>query len=149
MRAGSEMYRRAGWKSLVIAGTAAVLLIVAGIVAYANRRPASPLSNSDLMNTRSVQQQTPFGAATVTPTAPIPKPSPVVAPNPAPPRSQHRSVSKRPPAKTRRAARRLRHSTPQDDSVAEDEVVVRHFTKPAPAVTSTATAGMKKYSDMN
>ncbi len=148
LRAGSRLGRRRAMHSLVAAALAAVILIIAGVVAYANRRPAAPLSNSDLVKSQSVQQQTPFGPATVNPPPPAPpKPSPAATPQ-APVRRSS-TASSHHSAKSRHAARRLRGAAPEDHSVAEDEVVVRHFSKAPPVVTSSTATGMKKYSDMN
>jgi hypothetical protein len=50
-----------------------------GYIAYANRRPASPLSPGALMMNGSIKQEVPFGPVTITPpAAAVPKPSPVV-----------------------------------------------------------------------
>jgi hypothetical protein len=148
LRAASQLGRRRAFHALVIAAIAAAILIAAGVIAYANRRPAAPLSNSDLVKSQSVRQQTPFGPATVAPPPPAPpKPTPAVTPQ-TPVRRSSTTSSHR-SAKSRRAARRLRGSNPQNDPVAEDEVVVRHFSKTPPVTTSSAATGMKKYSDTN
>ena len=55
------------------------LVALLGFVAYANRRPASPLSPGALMMNGSIKQDVPFGPVTITPpAAAAPKPSPVV-----------------------------------------------------------------------
>jgi len=60
------------------------LLLPLGFVAYANRRPASPLPPGALMRNGSMKQGVPFGPATITPPPATPKPSPVPPANPAP-----------------------------------------------------------------
>ena len=70
-------------KALVIASAAGLLLLL-GFVAYANRRPASPLAPGALLMNGSVKQSVPFGPATITPSAATPKPSPVPPANAAP-----------------------------------------------------------------
>jgi len=57
----------------------ASLVALVGFVAYANRRPASPLSPGALMLSASVKQEVPFGPVTITPPATAPNPSPVAA----------------------------------------------------------------------
>ena len=70
-------------KALVIASAAGLLLLL-GFVAYANRRPASPLAPGALLMNGSVKQAVPFDPATITPSAATPKPSPVPPANAAP-----------------------------------------------------------------
>ncbi len=137
-------------RKAIAAAAGIVLLFVLGIVAYANRRPASPLSLGALTRGASTQQQAPFGAATVTPPAPVaaPKPSPAVPPATA----QKRTSPARPAA--HRNARRLRRAPhtrkEEDDAVAEDEVVVRHFQTQRPRQQpTTSSAKLKRYSDMD
>jgi len=84
----------------------ASLLLLLGFVAYANRRPASPLSPGALMLGTSVKQEVPFGPVTITP----PAPSPVAAiPKPSPARPSAR-VPRRGPQPTAATAR-LNHDS--------------------------------------
>jgi hypothetical protein len=66
-------------RRIVATGFGAGLLLLLGFIAYANRRPASPLSPGALMLNGSVKQEVPFGPVTITPpTAGVKtKPSPV------------------------------------------------------------------------
>jgi len=70
-------------RTLAIASAAGLLLLL-GFVAYANRRPASPLAPGALLMNGSVKQAVPFDPATITPSAATPKPSPVPPANAAP-----------------------------------------------------------------
>jgi hypothetical protein len=132
-------------RKAVVTALGASLLVLLGFIAFANRRPASPLSPGALMRNQSVKQDTPFGAATITPApATAPKPSAAVAPAKTSPAA--RSATAKPRA-TRRSARRLRPRA-QDDPVAEDEVVVRHLQSARPRPQPTASnAKLRQYSD--
>lgn len=57
-------------KALATASAAGFLLLL-GFVAYANRRPASPLSPGALLLNGSVKQDVPFGPVTITPSATV------------------------------------------------------------------------------
>ena len=132
-------------RNAVVTAFGASLLVLLGFVAFANRRPASPLSPGALMQNDSVKQDKPFGAATITPRpATVPKPHAAIAPAKTSPAVRSTTQKRH---STRPSARRLRpHS--QDDTLAEDEVVVRHLqpsrSKPQP---TTANAKLKQYSD--
>jgi hypothetical protein len=121
----------------------ASLLLLLAFVAYANRRPASPLSPAVLMRDGQVKQNLPFGPATIMPAAAavVPKPSASTAAK-AP--TVVRPATRKPSA-GRRSAQPLRRPT-RDDSPAEDEAVVRHFTPPR-ARPQPSTAKLKQYSD--
>lgn len=116
------------------------LLLLLGFVAYANRRPASPLSPGALI--REVKQDVPFGAATITPPAATSKP---VVGTPASKRSPALRRATQPRPATQAGARQLRRPS-QDVSLAEDEVVVRHLTPPRP---QPSTAKLKRHSDLD
>jgi hypothetical protein len=139
-RAPGVMVRRA----LATAVGAGLLLLLA-FVAYANRRPASPLSPAALMRDGQVKQDLPFGPATITPApaAGVPKPSASMA---AKASSAVRPATRKPSA-GRRGAQQLRRPS-RDDSPAEDEVVVRHSTPPR-AGPQPSTAKLKRHSDMD
>jgi hypothetical protein len=128
----------------------ASLLVLLGFVAFANRRPASPLSPGALMRNDSVKQAKPFGAATIAPPATAAKQSAAAAPAKTAPAKTSPAVRSTPqkPRSTRRSARRLRPRS-EDDPMAEDEVVVRHLQSPRAKPQSTASnTKLKQYSDM-
>lgn len=110
------------------------LLVLMGFVAYANRRPASPLPLSAL---RDVKQDVPFGAASITPMAAASKPKTVIQGNK---RSAAVRLANRKPSGGQPGARR----SSRDD--APNEVVVRHLqpTQPQPS-----TAKLKRHSDLD
>ena len=137
----------------VVTALAASIVLLLGFFAYVNRRPASPLSPGALINNGSVKQDIPFGATTITPPPATPKPAAVrtAAARTAAVRTAKRSSPVRPAArKPQRSARRLRPRS-QNDPVAEDEVVVRHFqtSRPAPNSQPTASNNLKRHSDMD
>ena len=123
--------------------------VMLGWGAYASRRPASPLSPGVLMQSPKIVQQVPFGPASV-------------APQPRPPAMVHRTNTARQqprttkpsaarsstPAATKSKKKRPRYAS-GGNSVAEDEVIIRHFgTPPAPSPPTEAKAGIRRYSDM-
>jgi len=66
-------------RRIVATAFGAGLLLLLGYIAYANRRPASPLPPGALMMNGSIKQDVPFGPVTITPpAAAAPKPSPAV-----------------------------------------------------------------------
>ena len=73
-RASNVILRRAAATAL-----GAGLLLVLGFVAYANRRPASPLSPGALMMNTSINQEVPFGPVTIMPRAAVSKGSSLAA----------------------------------------------------------------------
>ena len=126
-------------RAAVVTACGLSVLLLLGFVAYANRRSASPLAPGALM--KDVKQNVPFGAATIAPPPAAPKP--VVAAPAGRPSPTVRPANQKPPA-ARHGARQLRR--PSQDSLAEDEVVVRHFTPPR-ARPQPSTAKLKRYSD--
>jgi hypothetical protein len=130
----------------VAAGLGASFVLLLGFIAYANRRPASPLTPWDLLHNHSIRQEVPFGAATI-PGAPVAaRPAAPAVKRPTTKASPAVRSSPRKPA-NQRTARRLRQSS-QNDSLAEDEVVVRHFQAAQPKPQSApSTAKLKHYSD--
>ncbi len=99
-------------KALAIASAAGFLLLL-GFVAYANRRPASPLAPGTLMMNGSAKNA-PFGPATITPSAATPKPSPVPPANTAP--AVRPAIPK--PSAARRSADLHRRPLQDDSSTA-------------------------------
>jgi len=73
-RASNVILRRAAATAL-----GAGLLLVLGFVAYANRRPASPLSPGALMMNGSINQEVPFGPVTIMPPTAVSKGSSLAA----------------------------------------------------------------------
>ena len=132
-------------RKAVVTAFGASLLVLLGFVGFANRRPASPLSPGALMRNQSVKQDTPFGAATISP-SPATAPRPNAATAPAKSSPAVRSTTNK-PRSTRRSTRRFRHRS-EGDPVAEDEVVVRHLQPARPTPQPTASnAKLKQYSD--
>ncbi len=128
----------------IITAFGATLVVLLGFLTYANRRPPSPPSPGAMMNNGSIKQGMPSGAASIMPTpAVVPKPS-AVAPvenssaiHPAAQKSRARQ----------RSATRIRRK-PQNDWLAEDEVVIRHFQILRPQQPQPSNAKLKRHSDM-
>ena len=145
--------REREWKKAFAAAGMVAVLGVAGIIAFANRRPASPLSDEELMRSRSIDQQTPFGSATITPPQPATPQTakPAATPTIQKPAPVHHTVTnsasgRRRPANSATGGR-LRQSSPEDEQVANDQVLVRHFQKPQPILKSAKTTSVKQISD--
>ncbi|MGE5206834.1 MAG: hypothetical protein ACM3PW_14555 [Chlamydiota bacterium] len=138
--------------AMALAGVTSVLLMAA-LVGYAHRRPASPVPASVLERSSAVEQKVPFGPA-VMPAA-APEPAPVV-------QTPMEAVLESPPAPEKRGFqrdfRRVRVDRHEVDYVADD-VTVRHFNygSPRTSLTHPATAvpvrvssgGVKQISDMD
>ncbi len=133
------------WRRAVATAFGASLMLLLGFIAYANRRPASPLSPGALMKNELVRQDVPFGAATITaaPVAVVPKPRASVPVKASP---ALRPATRKPSA-GRRSAQPLRRPS-RDDSPAEDEVVVRRSPAPRPKL-QPSTATLKRHSDVD
>ena len=101
-------------KTLAIASAAGFLLLL-GFVAYANRRPASPLAPGASLMNGSVKQSLPFSPATITPSAATSNPSPVPPANTAP---AVRPTTPKPSA-ARRSADLHRRPSRDDSSTAK------------------------------
>jgi hypothetical protein len=101
-------------KALAIASAVGLLLLL-GFVAYANRRPASPLAPGASLMNGSVTQAAPFDPATITPSAATPKPSPDTPVNTAP---AVRPATPKPSA-ARRSADLHRRPSRDDSSAAK------------------------------
>jgi hypothetical protein len=138
--------------AMALAGVTS-LLLMAALVGYAHRRPASPVPASVLERSGSVEQKVPFGPAVM----------PAAAPEPAPAvQTPMEAVLEPPPAPEKRGFqrdfRRVRVDRHEVDFVADD-VTVRHFTygSPRTSLTHPATAvpvrvssdGVKQISDMD
>jgi hypothetical protein len=120
-------------RRVVATAFGASLLLLLGFVAYANRRPASPLSPGALMREGLLKQDVPFGAATITPPAAAPKPSPIA--------TRKTSPAVRPA--NRKPATALPQRTARSDP---NGVMARRFpaTPPQP---QPSTAKLKQHSD--
>jgi len=149
--------RRSQLRGVFTGAAAATILFIAGMV-LANFHASSPLPN---LNGQSVQQDVPFGSATVhgtpgvtvggaktpkivRPTNPVPQQAAPAQPKPQP------SKTSAPSKKQKSQWHRFRKSTrsESDDAVADD-VVVRHFapTRKPIAKNTQQQAGLKHYSD--
>ena len=149
--------RRSQLRGVFTGAAAATILFIAGMV-LANFHASSPLPN---LNGQSVQQDVPFGSATVhgtpgvtvggaktpkivRPTNPVPQQAAPAQPKPQP------SKTSAPSKKQKSQWHRFRKSTrsESDDAVADD-VVVRHFapTQKPIAKNTQQQAGLKHYSD--
>jgi hypothetical protein len=139
--------------AMALAGVTSVLLMAA-LVGYAHRRPASPVPVSVLQRSNLVEQKVPFGPASL--------PAPAAAPSPAGealPSQTVLAVSAPIPERHsfRSDFRRVRVGRHEVDYVSND-VTVRHFDyrpragtvrHPAAPVPVTATTrGVKQISDM-
>ena len=139
--------RDADWRKAAIIAAGLALLATFGYAAYQSRKPAAPLSNSDLVRSQSVMQPVPFGAATITPPQASPT-TPQLPQRSAAPATTHQAVQAPAPQPKRRASRRTRSTA--DDSVADDEVVIhrRSSGSSAPATSAKSNTGPKHFSDL-
>ena len=137
--------------AMALAGVTSVLLM-AVLVGYAHRRPASPVPLSVLQRSNTVEQKVPFGPALIPAAAPLPTPitqtTAEALPEAAPLPERHSFHSD---------FHRVRVDGHEVDYVADD-VTVRHFNEkrkriaaPHPATTvpvSASSRGIKQISDM-
>lgn len=122
-----RLHRRPSSRDRVFKRAAvAAAIVAAGVISIwslgAVRRPASPLSQEQLVRSTIVEQQTPFGPAKVVPPAIRP------AVRPVPP--QKKAVAK-PPAKARTSKMHSSRTRAAENRSADgggDDVVVKHFT---------------------
>lgn len=137
--------------AMALAGVTSVLMM-AVLVGYAHRRPASPVSPSVLQRSNEVEQTVPFGPASL--------PAPALAPEATPQTSAQAVAVAAPlsePHGFRGDFRRVRVDRHEVDYVSDD-VTIRHFDAgqrantvrhPATAVPVTASSrGVKQISDM-
>jgi hypothetical protein len=137
------------WRAAATSAALVSVFAMIGWVAYANRRPASPLSGSATRQSqvRQSQVQPPHAPASVGPTivtptsagsaeAPTAPAAPKIIPVSVTTERTLQSASTTRTASTS-VRRRVRHSRNAADDVAED-VVVRHFapSQPSPATTA-------------
>lgn len=112
-----QNYRRAAVVAAML-----LLAIMLGWSVMGMRTPANPIGKSNLTN---VQQQTPFGAASVS--APVQTPAPNIRPAANPRPSSVRATRNKPTPTRHARTSNLRHRTTRSSSSNDDEVVVRHF----------------------
>jgi hypothetical protein len=140
---------------MALAGVTSVLLM-AVLVGYAHRRPASPVPLAVLQRSNAVEQKVPFGPAVLP--APMAAAAPIVA-------MPLESAAQAEPAPARhsfrRDFRRVRVGSHEVDYVADD-VTVRHFNyapkasrprsslihRAAPASITASRRDVKQISDM-
>lgn len=143
-------------KRAFVAAACLAVLAAIGWGAYANRTPASPLSNSQRVRASAIQQEVPFGAARIqwqaqprtaqTTVRPPAKPA-AGAQKPAAPKA-----SSKPRAAQPKRARRFATDSTDAGMVAEDQVIYHGAPKKS---TNRAAAqqqqqnGVKKISDMD
>jgi hypothetical protein len=126
-------------------------LLVVGWSAVTNRKPAAPLSNTELNRASDIKQEVPFGPASLGPngsagTAVKPA-QPSVSVDAAVPVPHVPAASAAPPqAKPKSAKHARKHVRPT--AAEDDKVVVRHFGAPAPKMKTDINAGLKRYSDL-
>ncbi len=112
-----QTFRRAA-----VTAAALLLAIIGGWALFGMRGPANPIGGSKLTN---VQQQTPFGAASVS--APVQAPAPSLRPTSSP-RPSAVSANSNKPAPTHHArVSPRRHRATRHSSSDDGEVVIRHF----------------------
>ena len=137
--------------AMALAGVTSVLLM-AVLMGYAHRRPASPLPLAALQRSEVVQQKVPFGAAVVSSPNPAPESEPVAVP------LETASISVAVPERHdfRDDFHRVRVDNHEVDYVSND-VTVRHFIykrpgslvpHPSPAVHIMTSGGVKQISDL-
>ena len=129
----------------VLTGAIAVSFLFLIGLTLSNFRPRSPLPAD--VTQPNVEQNVPFGSATIhaAPAQPRPVAQPPVRPQPQVQASKPAApVARQKPHPQRR---RFRSHSDEGDDVADD-VVVRHFNTQKPQPQHTQQAGLKKYSDM-
>ncbi len=118
------------WKLAAIFSTAVALAVMLAWL-VTTHKASSPIPAGMVMRSNGIQQQVPFGPVTLRP------PALASARRVAPRAPKPQTVQQ--PARTSGAQR------PQED----DEVVVRHFTKPNPAASRTMqSSSVKRFSDL-
>ena len=114
--------RDQNFRRAAITAAAILLAIIGGWGLFGMRGPANPIGGSKLTN---VQQQTPFGAASVS--APVQAPAPNLR-SASSPRPSAVSANRNKPAPTHHArVSTRRHRATRHSSADDGEVVVRHF----------------------
>lgn len=139
-----ERESRRVWKRSLVTAAALALLAMIGWAAYANRTPAAPLTNTDLVRGQQIEQEVPFGPATIQ--------GAQAAATPHPPRPAHRAerqpTSEKPQPAARREPRQHRYADDEVDIIAEDEVIYHGAPKRSNAHATRRDAdGVKRISD--
>lgn len=136
---------RAMKRGMVAAACVAVLVAI-GWGAYQNRTPAQPLSNQQRVRGSDIQQDVPFGAATI-------KPRPAAKPQPQPKTAQQKPAPASAPKPSPK--RTQRYAADDVDMVAEDEIVYHGAPKNSKSRASAQTPaqqqqdGVKRISDLD
>jgi hypothetical protein len=138
------------WKKAFAVAAGVVILVMLGIMAYGNRRPASPLSAGEVLRQNAIEQQSPFGPARLKPQASPARPA-VAVPH-APPTAAQAAAAQRPSPRKPDPGRRRRLDTAAGEDkewVDDEEVVVRHYSqRPQPDRKVASSNGVKRYSDL-
>lgn len=144
--AGESRMARATKRGFAAAAGLATLVAL-GWGAYQNRTPAAPLSNQQRVRGEAIQQDVPFGAATIKP-----QPRTTAAPKAAP---QQKAAEQKPaPAGAPKPApkRTRRYAADDVDMVAEDEIVYHGAPKNSKSRASASQPqqkdGVKRISDL-
>ncbi|HSL69496.1 MAG TPA: hypothetical protein VK864_04600, partial [Longimicrobiales bacterium] len=127
-----------------------LILVMLGMLAYGKRRPASPLSTSEIMRQNAIEQQSPFGPARLKPQV-SPEPPAVTKPS-APPSAASTAGGQTSSAQKPRPGRRVRTAAEEEGEkwVDDEEVVVRHYPpRRQPDRKLASKDGVKRYSDLD
>ena len=140
---------RAMKRGLVAAACVAVLMTI-GWSAYENRTPAQPLTNQQRVQGGQIQQDVPFGAASI---QPQPQQKPATA-KPQSPQQKKTAQQKPAPAAAPKTSpkRERRYANDDVDMVAEDEIVYHGAPKNSKSRASAQPQqkdGVKKISDLD
>ena len=136
-------------KAAFVASIVALVAMVGFAVAM-NIHPSSPIPHSMVQN--PVQEKSPFGAASITPTTTSTGVAARTVARPVAALPQHDAapVAKPTPQSTKPSPNRARHRAAADDYVADDEVVVHHYGQTAQQKhppSAQTRAGIRRYSD--
>jgi hypothetical protein len=132
--------RERQWQRAALLASVATLAAMLGFALAGNMRPSSPLPASLIQS--GVQQQVPFGPAKAVPAA-------TRAPAPARPAAPVKAEGLKPSPAKPAQARRARRVAGGRDSIAEDEVIVRHHQPALPAKPAQTTAAVRRITDEN
>lgn len=138
------------WKKAFAVAAGVVILVMLGMLAYGKRRPASPLSTSEIMRQNAIEQQSPFGPARLKPQV-SPEPPAVTKPS-APPSAASTAGGQTSSAQKPRPGRRVRTAAEEEGEewVDDEEVVVRHYPpRRQPDRKLASKDGVKRYSDLD
>ena len=146
----SHQERDRDWKKAFAVAAGAVILVMLGIMAYGNRRPASPFSTSEILRQNAIEQQSPFGPARLKPQ--VSPARPAAAGPSAPPTAAQAAAPRPSPQKPGPGRQRPIHTATEEDEewVDDEEVVVRHYSqRRQPDRRVASSNGVKRYSDLD